>query len=785
MTISRLYMVAEEGLSQGDKIANFTIVRHLNSGGMGEVYLGRDDSSGQDVAIKILIKNYVDDDNIRKRFEHEAHLLKILSHPNVVNLISSGTHNGLPYIVMEYVDGVLLRDLIRDKASDLASSMYFMKQLLAAVRYLHSRKIVHRDIKPNNIMVLPDRSVKILDFGISKDLSSDSDMELTQVGDVMGAIKYLPPEYATKAASSIQADIRNLGVIFYELLVWRYPIKFKDKVDLALKIKTTNIEFPKRDRTPEPLKQIILKMTDVDLEKRYKRISDVQRDLRAIDIVEVTKTMVLAELERSKVEKVFNVTKKLFVETASFSASLEDFLIEADKKGHLSRSIGIFAVVFTLFVGTQVWRIESDAPKPVVDGGMVDSPTEPAMDAAAEPSATRIQGQDFGKSEELSNSESNSDVAKEQTKSVKREPSQRLGQKRESRKAKARSRKRTRKVVRKDISKKQSKPVSRRLRSQPEAVTKPSPKVVEAVPESPAKEILNKPELLQADRTLQLDSYNQDNVKLAWQGQKEAQTSEIFISSDAKFRKVLVNVNVGRQNSYDWKPPMPGTYYWFVKLHAAQSKATEVSQVGRLTLKSSAPQVSIRSTRSLRSPAATGKSFMFEWGQQRRPGRYLVQVSLDRNFRGPAKKNEVVSEPSYVFEAKDPGQYFLRVAELDPFKSIRVSPYSKLISFMIEPVKFKLQPPRLLGPDNESELMYSDIPRSQFKWQSGQDGVSYQIQIATQRNFSDVILDKGMLIDYMPIPSALNAGKYYWRVRTKLSGETSDWSDTYYFIVGN
>jgi serine/threonine protein kinase len=201
------------------QIQNYKIISLLGEGGMGDVYLGEHVSIKRKVAIKVLKPELVKNEEIRKRFKNEASMLAHLQHPNIVGLIDYVEQDGGLFLIMEYVDGQGLDELIKAQHSPISieRAKKLMTQILQAFLYAHKSGIVHRDVKPSNILITADDQIKVLDFGIAK-LVGDSQHHLTKTGTQIGTVYYMSPEQVKGKELDYRSDIYSLGVTFYELL---------------------------------------------------------------------------------------------------------------------------------------------------------------------------------------------------------------------------------------------------------------------------------------------------------------------------------------------------------------------------------------------------------------------------------------------------------------------------------------------------------------------------------------------------------------------------------------
>ncbi|MDP2711174.1 MAG: protein kinase, partial [Solirubrobacteraceae bacterium] len=210
----------------------YRISGHLGSGGMSEVYRAADLQLGRDVALKILHGRFAADEEFVERFKREASSAAGLAHQHIVAVYDRGEWDGTSYIAMEYVAGRTLKDIIvADGPLDLQRAVDLTVQVLRAARFAHRRGIVHRDFKPQNVIVDGDDRAKVTDFGIARAGASD----MTQTGSILGTAQYLSPEQAQGHAVGARSDLYSIGIILYELLTGRVPFEADSAVTIALK----------------------------------------------------------------------------------------------------------------------------------------------------------------------------------------------------------------------------------------------------------------------------------------------------------------------------------------------------------------------------------------------------------------------------------------------------------------------------------------------------------------------------------------------------------------------
>ncbi len=268
-------------ISKGQKINDRYEVRKLiGEGGMANVYLGYDTILERDVAIKVLRGDLADDEKFVRRFRREAQNASLLSHPNIVQIYDVGEDDGNFYIVMEYIKGQTLKQLIKKRGRlSVPETVDIVSQLTDGLAHAHDSYIIHRDIKPQNIMILEDGMVKITDFGIAMAINAS---DLTQTNSVMGSVHYLPPEQASGKGSTIKSDIYSLGILMYEMLAGTMPFKGETAVEIAMKhLKNPMPSIRKENPTvPQSLENIILKATAKNTKNRYNNVREVYDDIK-------------------------------------------------------------------------------------------------------------------------------------------------------------------------------------------------------------------------------------------------------------------------------------------------------------------------------------------------------------------------------------------------------------------------------------------------------------------------------------------------------------------------
>lgn len=267
-------------IMKGQKISDrYQIIKSIGEGGMANVYLAYDTILDRNVAVKVLRGDLSNDEKFVRRFQREALAASSLSHSNIVEVYDVGEDNGEYYIVMEYIEGKHLKNLLKKRGKlTLSEAVDIMLQITDGMASAHDSYIIHRDIKPQNIMILENGLVKITDFGIAMAMNAT---QLTQTNSVMGSVHYLPPEQASGQGSTLQSDIYSMGIVMYELLTGELPFKGDNAVEIALK----HLKEPipdireKISNVPNSVVNIVKKATAKNPKNRYSDAREMHDDL--------------------------------------------------------------------------------------------------------------------------------------------------------------------------------------------------------------------------------------------------------------------------------------------------------------------------------------------------------------------------------------------------------------------------------------------------------------------------------------------------------------------------
>jgi eukaryotic-like serine/threonine-protein kinase len=259
----------------------YRIVRKLGAGGMANVYLAEDQELGRRVAIKILNDRHANDDQFVERFRREAKNAAALTHPNIVSIYDRGEAEGTYYIAMEYLDGRSLKELIVSRGpAPVNVALEYARQILGALRFAHRHGIVHRDIKPHNVLVDGEGRLKVTDFGIARAGAS----QMTEAGSIVGTAQYLSPEQAHGNAVDQRSDLYSLGVVLYELLTGVAPFQGDTPVEIAMKHLSQAAEPPSalRPDIPHELDWVVMRALAKDPGERYQSAEEMDADLERV-----------------------------------------------------------------------------------------------------------------------------------------------------------------------------------------------------------------------------------------------------------------------------------------------------------------------------------------------------------------------------------------------------------------------------------------------------------------------------------------------------------------------
>lgn len=260
----------------------YELKEKIAEGGMSTIYKAYCHILNRVVCVKILKSEFSEDEEFLNKFNNEAKAAASLNHPNIISVYDVGRDDDIAYIVMEYVDGKNLKELIKnDGVYDEHTALTIARQICLALNEAHSNRIIHRDIKPHNIMINKNGIIKVGDFGIARAVSSTT---ITTAGNVMGSVHYFSPEQARGGFVDERSDIYSLGIVLYELLIGKPPYDAETPISVALKHIHEEVNIPDEylDMISKPTQKLILKMTQKNISKRYKNVMAIIKDIDSI-----------------------------------------------------------------------------------------------------------------------------------------------------------------------------------------------------------------------------------------------------------------------------------------------------------------------------------------------------------------------------------------------------------------------------------------------------------------------------------------------------------------------
>lgn len=314
----------------------YKILELTGMGGMANVYKAEDVLEERIVAVKILRDEFNLNEEFVRRFKNESKAIALLSHPNIVKVYDVSFSDKIHYIVMEYIDGITLKEYIdQQKALSWKEAVHFTVQILRALQHAHEKGIVHRDIKPQNIMLLPDGTIKVMDFGIARFARNDSK---TMTDKAIGSVHYIAPEQARGDTTDQKADIYSVGVILFEMLTGQLPFVADSAVTVAIKQISAEPKKPRElnPEIPEGLEQITMKAMQKDVNQRYQSAAEM-----------------LADIDEFKKDPSIHFAYKYFVDDAPtkyVDAIHQVKEEELEEKGKKTPSVAILAGVAAAFV---------------------------------------------------------------------------------------------------------------------------------------------------------------------------------------------------------------------------------------------------------------------------------------------------------------------------------------------------------------------------------------------------------------------------------------------------
>ena len=374
-------------LSKGQKINDrYEIIKSIGEGGMANVYLAKDTILDREVAVKVLRGDLSTDEKFIRRFQREALSVSNLSHPNIVEVYDVGEEDGQYYIVMEYIEGKTLKQLLNKRgALTLPEVIDIMTQLTDGLAHAHEAYIIHRDIKPQNIMIEDNGTIKITDFGIAMAVNAT---QFTQTNSVMGTVHYLPPEQANGKGATVKSDIYSLGILMYELLTGSVPFKGDNAVEIALKHMKEKLPSIRKQNPliPQSVENIVIKACAKNPRNRYDTVKEMHDDIVTAMERENEKKIVFEypenDLDEPKVTTVSKPKKVVDKPTEEEEKLLdkEPIVVESKSKNKiiigLSIALVLFIIIAIVFVFAVMGKKVEDVKVPDVTNMTVEEAIE-------------------------------------------------------------------------------------------------------------------------------------------------------------------------------------------------------------------------------------------------------------------------------------------------------------------------------------------------------------------------------------------------------------------------
>ena len=344
----------------------YEIIKKIGDGGMAFVYKAKDILLNRIVAVKVLRPEFVDDDEFLGKFKREAEAVASLSHPNIVNVYDVGEEGKVHYIVMEYVDGQNLKEIIKNEGTlDEYTALDITKQIAMALSEAHKKGVIHRDIKPHNILISNEgRVVKVADFGIAKAVSNST---MTNIGSIIGSVHYFSPEQAKGKFISNNADLYSLGIVLYEMIIGKVPFRGDSPISIALQHINDEIEFTSEEQVniPQSVRTIIKKLTEKSSVERYQSAEEVIEDIEYIeknidlDFIKEYDNFVTKNVDMRDFDKSVKLENNNYYDELDYEEDYDDDEYETrrekNKKSINRKRLKIVLAILILILGAQIF----------------------------------------------------------------------------------------------------------------------------------------------------------------------------------------------------------------------------------------------------------------------------------------------------------------------------------------------------------------------------------------------------------------------------------------------
>ena len=780
-------------LQPGEYVGPYKIDRLLGKGGMGEVYLAYEESIQREVALKVIKSNASDKESVT-RFLNEGRALSLINHSNVVTVFSVSQFDSYYYIAMEYIDGRALSDICSNFALPAREAVHMFLQMVDGLSALHAKNIVHRDLKPQNLIFRKDNQIKILDLGIAK-VYGDETLNATKTGMIIGTVRYLAPEIAYGKAATSASDIWSLGAIFYEMLTGSMLIKAENQMEALGSLFKLNVQFPEDVQAwcePE-MQAIVKKMCAVNIEDRYKNTQQLKEDLlafankypskglwhyqhvgRKIKNSEIVKQQLRQKgFTVSKVKRIMidalqesqlinlkainpDTTQKISMdadETISnlaISKAIERFQLEQNKTQTQSRNRTLMiSSLVLLFLGglgfgaykfSQMKSEEISAPvvaEPVVE---IPKPVQPPPTAAAPVEEKPAETAPIAPPPPV-------EAAKVEAAPVAPAPE--------------------------PVHEKPAEVVAEKIKSKPQT------------PQTPDNFAFQTPKLMPMTKKLMLkfpagrnpataSSSPENPPVFSWQPLTGAKGYVIEVGKDADFSKVIWSQNVEKP-SIEWKQVKPGDFFWRVRASNARGKNSNFSEASELV---------VRVPAAVLPKKIDAKIDANDEGTSAKTGIELQwqPVPLAKKYRLSVmdSKNDVIYKD--IFEESKhkvflPAGSFTAVVTAMDAGGTAISADSQPAMIHIQLMQ-SIPSPTLISPPDAATLVMSagNAAPTVFFWNKSEKAKGYKIEIASDANFSKVLVSNSSSDNRFIMKQKLKPGSYFWRVQATTENSVSNWS---------
>ena len=770
-----------DSLPSGTQVGPYTIEGLIGTGGMGQVYLATEVRLRRKVALKVISPSLTSNADSMRRFKIEGRTLALVSHPNVVAIYAIDNVAELHYIAMELVEGRSLSDLCHFLLWPAEEAAPLFMQILEGVQALHTKNVIHRDLKPGNIIYQKDSLIKIIDLGIAKSFD-DQTVNATTVGMMVGTVRYMAPEIALGRQATTMSDIFSLGSIFYEMLTGSGLIQSNNHVHALSQLANINVSFTPemQGAIPQEMQQIVKKMCAKEIQDRYRSVGEIIEDLRAFmskypdrgrwsyavcgrnitnfglvrqHLVQhgnsefATKYILFQSvIENARVlantaASASNQTTKLGADLveeltpASVNTAMTEVQRASNRYGKpklfspLNAAIAV-AVLVLVTAGVFIAKTKKSTPTPSLAA-------EPQPPAAALVTAAKTVTPTPAKVE--STPVKTAEIVSEVEPVTISTPPQNIEL---------------------DVE---------HPFAVPAQVTAPKVPTEAPEPKFQAPDLKNKAvHVLLGQKKM---------PPLRWGRMPGAKEYQIQISHDSTFAKTVVSQSVAKPE-FLWTGVVPGEYFWRVRA-VTDGTRSSYSSLGKLSVHVTAPQIAERFLFQLKlgpngRVTPTQDPLRISWIPSPQADGYRLLIASDPEFKNVIE-SVVTRAPTATVEAHDASVMHTKVIALDQMKR-EISSYSS-VARVIAAGSMTLSAPVLTSPPAYKKFTVGAGPISILLfWNPVRSAESYELQLATGTDFANVVFSKIHNTNQFIIKNQLPKGTIHWRVRAVSDKGLSPWS---------